>query len=171
MGGFLCDCAETDPSKAKDEWKKLLKSGEVQDAAIVDTDNRNNDTKKQAIRFLASVAILMAKDKEKKHMKKVNALCAEDDKKKALIDAEKENMRAVMKKNAMALKAANKPKKPKASPAKPPGGGGGGNAHPNADDEKASGNSAPSGNVQYVANAASNEEVNSLKEQIASLTK
>merc|ERR1712087_926851 len=42
------------------------------------------------------------------------------------------------------------------------------------DDEKASGgNAAPSGggNVQYVANAASNEEVNSLKEQIASLTK
>merc|ERR1712087_765667 len=42
------------------------------------------------------------------------------------------------------------------------------------DDEKASGgNAAPSGggNVQYVANAASNEEVNGLKEQIASLTK
>merc|ERR1712176_1422759 len=173
--GFLCESAETDPSKAKDEWKKLLKSGEVLDASVTDTDNRNNDTKKQAIRFLASVSIFMAKDKEKKHMKKVNALCTEDEKKKALIDAEKENMRAVMKKNAMALKAANKPKKAKTPATKPQAsGGGGGGAGPNVDDEKASGgNAAPSGggNVQYVANAASNEEVNSLKEQIASLTK
>merc|ERR1712087_746713 len=128
------------------------------DSSIADTDNRNNDTKKQAIRFIASVTIFMAKDKEKKHIKKVNALCAEDDKKKGSIDTEEENMGATMKKNAMALKAANKPKKPKASAAKPQPGGGGG------DDEKTSvggqAAAAPSGgNVQYVANAASNEEV------------
>merc|ERR1712176_877014 len=82
-------------------------------------------------------------------------------------------MRAIMKKNAMAIKNANKPKK-KAAASKPASGGG---PPTQGDDEKSSGNKqssvAPSsgGNVQYVANAASNEEVNALKEQIASLTK
>merc|ERR1719356_1406206 len=112
----------------------------------------------------------MAKDKEKKHIKKVNALCAEDEKKKTTIDSEKENMRAIMKKNAMAIKNANKPKK-KAATAKPASGG----PPQQGDDEKSSGkqsSAAPaSGNVQYVASAASNEEVNALKQQIASLTK
>eukprot|EP01084_Bolivina_argentea_P175275 303575_1 len=109
---FLSDAAETDPAKARDEWKKLLKSGEVLDEAISDTDNRNNDTKKASFRFLCSVAIFMEKDKEKKFIKKVNAIC-EDAKKKAIIDTEKENMRAIMKKNAMAIKKTNKPKQTK----------------------------------------------------------
>merc|ERR1712176_1532125 len=70
-------------------------------------------------------------------------------------------MRAIMKKNAMAIKNANKPKK-KAAASKPASGGG---PPTQGDDEKSSGNKqssvAPSsgGNVQYVANAASNEEV------------
>jgi len=168
--GFLADAAETDPSKAKDEYKKLLKSGEVLESAILDTDNRNNDTKKQSIRFISSVAIFMAKDKEKKHIKKVNALCDEDAKKKSAIDTEKENMRATMKKNAMAIKKANKPKQPKTAKPKQSLNGG--------DDEKSnakqSGNGPPpssTGNVQYVANAASNEEVNAVKDQIATITK
>eukprot|EP00486_Rosalina_sp_Unknown_P000471 CAMPEP_0201565150 /NCGR_PEP_ID=MMETSP0190_2-20130828/4029_1 /ASSEMBLY_ACC=CAM_ASM_000263 /TAXON_ID=37353 /ORGANISM="Rosalina sp." /LENGTH=422 /DNA_ID=CAMNT_0047982279 /DNA_START=325 /DNA_END=1593 /DNA_ORIENTATION=- len=176
---FLAEAAETDPAKAKDEWKKLLKSGEVLDGAIVDTDNRNNDTKKAAIKFIASVAIFMAKDKDKKHIRKVDNLCNEDAKKKGLIDTEKENMRAIMKKNAMAIKKASAPKKKKT--ASPAAGGGGG------DDQKqqASGGgkkkrAAPASNggggggggaTVMVANAASNEEVNALKEQIATLTK
>eukprot|EP01083_Nonionella_stella_P010027 28660_1 len=177
---FLATAAETDPAKAKDEWKKLLKSGEVLDAAVSDTDNRNNDTKKNAIRFLSSVAIFLAKDKEKKFIKKVNALCDEDAKKKSAIDTEKENMRAIMKKNAIAIK---KSKKGPQSAAKGKSKGKGG------DDEKQSGAQAPSGGApsnannnaggggaaaaaapgQYVANAASNEEVKALKEEIAKL--
>ena len=132
---LLAECAETDPSKAKDEWRKLLKSGEVLDSAVADTDNRNNDTKKQALRFISSVAIFMAKDKEKKHIKKVNNLCSADDKKKGVIETEKESMRAIMKKNAMAIKAANKPKQEKPAVAKPKNVGGA----QHADDEKTSG--------------------------------
>jgi len=134
---------------------------------------RNNDTKKESLRFLASVAIFMAKDKEKKFIKKVNGLCDEDAKKKSVIDAEKENMRATMKKNAMAIKKASKPKAaPKAAPTKPGGG----------DDEKSSGKQSgaatgtaagapPSSSGGVVVNAASNEQVNAITEQIAALTK
>merc|ERR1712228_1138411 len=46
---FLSEIAQTDPNKAKDEWKGLLQSGDVIDSAIADTDNKNNDTKKHAL--------------------------------------------------------------------------------------------------------------------------
>ena len=63
---FLCEAAEMNPAKAKDESKKLVKSGEVLDAAVA--DNRNNDTKKTALRFLCKVIIFMGNGKEK-HIK------------------------------------------------------------------------------------------------------
>ena len=116
----------------------------------------------------------MAKDKDKKHIKKVNALC-EEDKKKAAVDAEKENMRAIMKKNAMAIKKANKPKEPKKKTPKPAAGGGGGGG--GGDDQKQqaaparNGGGGGGGATVMVANAASNEEVNALKSQIAALNK
>eukprot|EP01084_Bolivina_argentea_P175276 303576_1 len=166
---FLADAAETDPAKAKDEWKKLLKSGEVLDEAISDTDNRNNDTKKQAFRFLCSVAIFMEKDKEKKHIKKINQLCDNDGKKKSIIDTEKENMRSIMKKNAMALKKANKPKqsKPKQSKQSKP------KSSINNDDEKreTNNNNNNNNNISIATTTISNEQVNSLKEELLSLKK
>merc|ERR1719361_3257119 len=160
---FLSEAAETNPAKAKDEWSKLLKSGEVLDAAIVDTDNRNTDTKKAALRFLCSVTIFMAKAKDgnaKKHIKKVNALMEEDPKKKSAIEAERNNMRATMKKNATALKKANAPKKAKptnkeeekspaaAAAAQPQPGAGGGGGQPQPQQQV----------IVGMANAASNEE-------------
>jgi len=173
---FLAEAAETNPAKAKDEWKKLLKSGEVLDAAIADTDNRNNDTKKAALRFLCTVTIFMAKDKEKKHIKKVNALMDEDDKKKKAIESEKNNMRATMKKNATALKKASAPKKPKAEEKKQDPGAGAAAATAGASTQAAApaasgGGGGGGGATVMVANAASNEEVNALKEQMSALQK
>ena len=106
LWGFLADVAETDPVRAKKEWKKLLKSCDVLVAAIADTDNGNIDTKKAAIRFISSVAIFMAKNKDKTHKNAINALCDEESKKKSVLEKEKKKMRAVMKKNAKAIKEA-----------------------------------------------------------------
>merc|ERR1719295_1567413 len=97
---FLVEAASVNPAKAKSEWPKLLKSGEVLESAIADTDNRNNDTKKAAVRFICTVSIFMAKDKEKKHIRKIQALKEEDPKKKGAIETEEQAMKETMKTNA-----------------------------------------------------------------------
>merc|ERR1719334_2515361 len=118
--GFLTEIATTDPAKAKGEWPKLLKSGEVLESAIADTDNRNTDTKKAAIKFICTVSIFMAKDKDKKHIKKVNAMKDEDPKKKKAIEDEEKGMKETMRANAKALKAKKQPPKPAGDDEKEP---------------------------------------------------
>eukprot|EP00485_Elphidium_margaritaceum_P018377 CAMPEP_0202730940 /NCGR_PEP_ID=MMETSP1385-20130828/186890_1 /ASSEMBLY_ACC=CAM_ASM_000861 /TAXON_ID=933848 /ORGANISM="Elphidium margaritaceum" /LENGTH=513 /DNA_ID=CAMNT_0049397221 /DNA_START=1538 /DNA_END=3079 /DNA_ORIENTATION=- len=168
---FLSDAAEQDPARARDEWKKLLKGSEILENAMADTDNRNNDTKHHAYRFIATVAIFMGKDKDKRYTKKIGELC-EDEKKKKVIETEKETMRATMKENAIALKKAKRDAA---------GGGGGDDAKENDAVPAAKAHAAaslPNTVVQHAAAGGaaggtlvtvSNEQVDALRAQLSSL--
>jgi len=115
-------------------------------------------------------------DKDKKHMKKVNAMKDEDAKKKKVVEDEEKGMKETMKANAKALKAKNAKKAPKddgddkkeapdqATPnnqkMKPT---------PSASGPSAAGSAPGSAPIQYVAGGASSEEVTALKDEIAAL--